>query len=121
MYFGIFCAFYCYSHFLYPSVLPIPAGHIKLGNRNTPEFSIFQWGCMINNDTLLAGVVCSGQLENLWLTFLSPPPYFEKSATQHTQAIQALAQSFYIGDFGSILGSLTTLILMHLHYEKDCH
>ena len=61
----------------------------------------------------------SGQQESRSHT-LSPPPYFESTDSAHTLAVQALAQSYLHWGFlaWSILGSLTTIILMKLHYEK---
>ncbi len=119
-YFGTFWQFLLLFTFIISLLIALtPAGHIKLGNLDSPEFSTFQWGCMIMCTLLAGGGVFWAAGEPL-AHFLSPPPFFEKDATQHIQAIQALAQSFLHWGFlaWSILGSLTTLILMHLHYEK---
>ena len=84
MYFGIFWQFLLLSTFLISIGIALtPAGHIKLGNRNTPEFSTFQWGCMIMCTLLAGGGVFWATGEPL-AHFLSPPPYFEECSTAYT-------------------------------------
>ena len=63
--------------------------------------------------------MCSGQLENLLAHFLSPLLLREECNTAYTGNTSTGTILFALGIFSLVnLGSLTTLMLMHLHYEK---
>ncbi len=98
----------------------LPGSKAKLGGLETPEFSYFQWGSMIMC-TLLAGGGVFWAAGEPMAHFVSPPPLFSGVTGSTPEAVApALAQSFM--DWGflawAILGSLTTVMLMHYHYEK---
>ncbi len=94
-------------------------GSVVLGNLEKPEFSLFQWGSMIMC-TLLAGGGVFWAAGEPMAHFLSPPPIFNVEAKTAEAAYPALAQAFMHWGFlaWAILGSLTTVVLMHYHYNK---
>lgn len=99
-------------------LLALPGAGRKMGVKERPEFNWFQWSSMILCTLLAGGGVFWAAGEPI-AHFISPPPYFESTEDTHQKAIQALAQSYLHWGFlaWSILGSLTTIILMKLHYE----
>ena len=99
-------------------LLALPGAGRKMGVKDRPEFNWFQWSSMILCTLLAGGGVFWAAGEPI-AHFISPPPYFESTEDTHQKAIQALAQSYLHWGFlaWSILGSLTTIILMKLHYE----
>lgn len=90
-----------------------------LGALDTPEFSNFQWGSMILCTLLAGGGVFWAAAEPI-AHFVSPPPVFDGHTTTQTMTGVALAQAFLHWGFlaWSILGSLTAVLLMHLHYDR---
>ncbi|MBL4539778.1 MAG: BCCT family transporter [Oceanicaulis sp.] len=70
-----------------------PAGKIRLGGRDTPEFPYFQWSAMIACTLLGAGGVFWAAAEPL-AHFLTPPPNADVSASAQAAVDVALAQSF---------------------------
>ena len=98
----------------------LPGSTVKLGGVDTPEFSVFQWGAMIMC-TLLAGGGVFWAAGEPMAHFLSTPPLFNDVSPNTPEAASvALAQSFMHWGFlaWAILGSLTTIVLMHYHYSK---
>ena len=97
----------------------LPGGKAKMGAVDAPEFNAFQWGSMIMC-TLLAGGGVFWAAGEPMAHFLSPPPLFTVEAKSAAAAGPALAQSFMHWGFlaWAILGALTTVMLMHYHYEK---
>ncbi|NKB57430.1 MAG: BCCT family transporter [Alphaproteobacteria bacterium] len=97
----------------------LPGGKAKLGGLDTPEFTVFQWGSMIMC-TLLAGGGVFWAAGEPMAHFLSSPPVFGAAAKSAAAAAPALAQSYLHWGFlaWAILGALTTVMLMHYHYEK---
>ena len=89
-----------------------------LGNLATPDISTFKWLSMIMCTLLAGGGIFFAAAEPI-AHFLSPPPLFNVEASSPEAAYPALAQSFLHWGFLSwtILGSLATIILMHLHYK----
>lgn len=97
-------------------------GAVVLGGIKTPEISTFQWISIIMCTLLAGGGVFWAAAEPM-AHFTSPPPLFaaEGTETGTTQAAyNALAQSFMHWGFlaWAILGSLTGIVFMYLHYEK---
>lgn len=91
-----------------------------MGNLEKPEFTYFQWASMIMCTLLAGGGVFWASGEPL-AHFMSPPPLFAGVAPGSAEAVApALAQSFmHWGVLAwSILGSLTTIMLMYYHHEK---
>ena len=93
-----------------------------MGGTKTPDISTFQWISIIMCTLLAGGGVFWAAAEPM-AHFTSPPPLFagEGAETGTVQAAyNALAQSFMHWGFlaWAILGSLTGIVFMYLHYEK---
>jgi len=120
-FFGLYWQLLLLATFLIGLVLCVlPGGKVKLGNVDKPEFTHFQWGSMIMC-TLLAGGGVFWAAGEPMAHFLSPPPVFDGiEATSAEAAFPAMAQSFMHWGFlaWAILGALTTVMLMHYHYDK---
>ncbi len=94
-------------------------GHVRLGNLSTPEMSTFQWMSIIMCTLLAGGGVFWAAAEPM-AHFMSPPPMYAGETDKMNMAINAMAQSFMHWGFlaWAILGSLTGIVFMHLHYDK---
>ena len=119
--FGLYWQVLLLATFLIGLVLCVlPGGAVRLGNLSVPEFTTFQWGSMIMCTLLAGGGVFWAAGEPI-AHYLSTPPIFgDLSADPQAQANAALAQSYLHWGFlaWAILGSLTTVMLMHYHYDK---
>jgi len=95
------------------------SGKVLLGNIKAPEMNRFKWFSIIMCTLLAGGGVFFAAAEPM-AHFISPPPLFDVKAVSQTSILPALAQSYMHWGFLSwaILGSLTTIIFMHLHYDK---
>ena len=119
-YFGLYWQVLLLATFLIGLVLVVlPGGKAIMGGLSTPEFPVFQWGSMIMC-TLLAGGGVFWAAGEPMAHFLSSPPYFGAESGTAEAVNPALAQSFMHWGFlaWAILGALTTVMLMHYHYEK---
>lgn len=108
------------TFFIGLAICVLPGAGVRLGALDRPEFSLFQWGSMIMC-TLLAGGGVFWAAGEPMAHFVSPPPAFEGIEAKSVEAVApALAQSFMHWGFlaWAILGSLTTVMLMHYHYDK---
>ena len=117
-YFGLYWQVHLLATFLIGLVLIVlPGSRAMMGGLARPEFSTFQWGAMIMC-TLLGGVFWAAG--EPMAHFLSSPPLFGAEAGTPEAVAPALAQSFMHWGFlaWAILGALTTVMLMHYHYEK---
>lgn len=96
-----------------------PAGKIRLGGRDTPEFPYFQWSAMIACTLLGAGGVFWAAAEPL-AHFLTPPPNADVSASAQAAVDVALAQSFLHWGFPAwaALGALSAILLMYYEQAK---
>lgn len=97
-------------------------GKVVMGGTDAPVISTFQWTSIIMCTLLAGGGVFWAAAEPM-AHFLSPPPLFAAKGIEAgtaQAAYQALAQSFMHWGFlaWAILGSLTGIIFMYLHYEK---
>ncbi|MDE8604388.1 BCCT family transporter [Marinomonas sp. RSW2] len=94
-------------------------GSVVLGGLTSPEISTFQWISIIMCTLLAGGGVFWAAAEPM-AHFTSPPPLFGGDAGTIDAAYNALAQSFMHWGFlaWAILGSLTGIVYMYLHYEK---
>lgn len=98
----------------------LPGARTVMGGLDRPEFSAFQWGSMIMCTLLAGGGVFWAAGEPI-AHYLSTPPLFgDLSGDPEARAAAALAQSYLHWGFlaWAILGSLTTVMLMHYHYDK---
>lgn len=94
-------------------------GSVVLGGLKSPEMSTFQWISIIMCTLLAGGGVFWAAAEPM-AHFTSPPPLFGGETGTVEAAYNALAQSFMHWGFlaWAILGSLTGVVFMHLHYDK---
>lgn len=119
--FGLYWQLLLLATFLIGLVICVlPGARTRLGNVTAPEFTTFQWGAMIMCTLLAGGGVFWAAGEPI-AHYLSTPPIFgDLSADPEARAHAALAQSFLHWGFlaWAILGSLTTVMLMHYHYDK---
>ncbi len=119
-YFGLYWQFLLLATFLIGLLLCVlPGGRAIMGNIAKPEFTTFQWGSMIMCTLLAGGGVFWAAGEPI-AHFLSSPPLFDAESGTPAAVTPAIAQSFMHWGFlaWAILGSLTTIMLMHYHYEK---
>ncbi len=95
-------------------------GDVVLGGTDQPEMSTFRWTSIIMCTLLAGGGVFWAAAEPM-AHFTSQPPLFAaEEAGSLSAAHHALAQSFMHWGFlaWAILGSLTGIVFMYLHYEK---
>ena len=120
-YFGLYWQLLLLATFLVGLALCVlPGSGRRIGGLARPEFSHFQWGSMIMCTLLAGGGVFWAAGEPI-AHFLSTPPLFGDLSQQPGAAADAaLAQSFLHWGFlaWAILGALTSVMLMHYHYEK---
>lgn len=104
------------TFFVAAAIALSPAGSVKLGGRDTPEFPFFQWSAMIVCTLLGAGGVFWAAAEPLAHFLTTPPAFGDLEPDAAVDA--ALAQSFLHWGFPAwaVLGALTSLLL--LHYEE---
>lgn len=95
------------------------SGNARLGNLAKPEMSTFKWFAIIMCTLLAGGGVFFAAAEPM-AHFTAPPPLFDVAAETRAATFPALAQSYMHWGFlaWAILGSLTTIVFMHLHYDK---
>ena len=120
-FFGLYWQLLLLATFLMGLLIAVlPGGKAIMGGLKTPEFSVFQWGSMVMC-TLLAGGGVFWAAGEPMAHFTSVPPLFAGVEANTAEAVPyALAQSYLHWGFlaWAILGSLTTVMLMHYHYEK---
>ena len=94
-------------------------GRVKLGALERPELSNFKWTAIIMCTLLAGGGVFWAAAEPI-AHFVSVPPTFDAPADDFEKAVNALTQSYMHWGFlaWAILGVLTSIVLMHLHYDK---
>ena len=116
-YFGAYWQLLLLATFIIGLIMALsPYGAARLGGTDKPEIGMFKWLSMIMCTLLAGGGVFFAAAEPI-AHFISMPPLFEADSNSvHV----ALAQSFLHWGFlaWAILGSLTTTVLMYLHYEK---
>ncbi|MFT4795646.1 MAG: choline-glycine betaine transporter [Paracoccaceae bacterium] len=120
-YFGLYWQILLLGTFLMGLVVCVlPGSRTRMGGLKRPEFTLFQWASMIMCTLLAGGGVFWAAGEPI-AHFLSTPPVFgDLSADPRAQAHAALAQSYLHWGFlaWAILGALTTVMMMHYHYDK---
>ncbi|MHC8515451.1 BCCT family transporter [Sporosarcina sp. ITBMC105] len=95
-------------------------GRVRLGKLEKPEIGKFKWLAMIMTTLLAGGGVFWAAAEPMY-HFISTPPTFNGVEPSTKEAvIPALAQSYLHWGFlaWSILGTLSTIVLMYAHYHK---
>jgi len=120
-YFGLFWQLLLIANFSVALLVATrPYATEPLGGRDTPEFPAFQWIAMVLCTLLAGGGVFWAAAEPV-AHYVSMPPLFDHIASGTREAVPfALSQSFLHWGFlaWSILGSLTAVILMRLHYDR---
>jgi choline-glycine betaine transporter len=120
-YFGLYWQILLLATFLIGiGICFLPGSRAILGRMERPEFTGFQWASMIMCTLLAGGGVFWAAGEPI-AHYLSTPPLFgDLSADPEARANVALAQAYLHWGFlaWAILGSLTTIMLMHYHYDK---
>ncbi len=119
-YFGLYWQVLLLATFLIGLLLCVlPGGRAIMGGLATPEFTTFQWGSMVMCTLLAGGGVFWAAGEPI-AHFLYPAPLYGGEGATAEAVNPAIAQSFMHWGFlaWAILGSLTTVMLMHYHYEK---
>lgn len=93
-------------------------GYVRLGSLPRPEIGTFKWLSILLCTLLAGGGVFWAAAEPI-AHYVSAPPIFGQ-AQPRDMAINALSQSFMHRGFlaWAILGSLSSIVLMHLHYDK---
>ncbi|MGB3148369.1 MAG: BCCT family transporter [Paracoccaceae bacterium] len=120
-YFGLYWQLLLLGTFLIGLVLCVlPGGKAILGGQAAPEFTRFQWGSMIMCTLLASGGLFWAAGEPIAHYLWTPPLFGDLSADPEARAHAALAQAFMHWGFlaWAILGALTTVMLMHYHYDK---
>ena len=95
------------------------SGRARLGNLSEPDMSTYKWVAIIMCTLLAGGGVFWAAAEPM-AHFISSPPLFGVESSSPAAVYPALAQSYMHWGFlaWSILGSLTAIIFMYLHYDK---
>jgi choline-glycine betaine transporter len=107
------------TFFVAIAVAVTPAASAKMGNLDQPEMSTFKWVSIIMCTLLAGGGVFFAAGEPVYHFVAQAPPAFSGVETGTAEAVRgALAQSFMHWGFlaWAVLGSLTSLVLVHAHY-----
>ena len=98
----------------------LPGGRAVMGGLDGPEFGLFSWGSMIMCTLLAGGGVFWAAGEPIAHFLAAPPVFGDLGDDPQARAEAALAQSFLHWGFlaWAILGALTTVMLMHYHYDR---
>ncbi len=94
-------------------------GAVRLGGLAKPEIDSFRWMAILLCTLLAGGGVFWAAAEPI-AHYVTPPPVFGAEDNNTLMAFNALSQAFMHWGFlaWTILGSLTSIVLMHLHYDK---
>jgi len=94
-------------------------GKVVLGGTDKPEMDSFRWMAIIFCTLLAGGGVFWAAAEPI-AHYVSPPPLYGAQESAQQGAVNALSQSFMHWGFlaWAIVGSLTSIVVMHLHYDK---
>lgn len=94
-------------------------GKVVLGGTDKPEMDGFRWMAIIFCTLLAGGGVFWAAAEPI-AHYVSPPPLYGAQENAQQGAVNALSQSFMHWGFlaWAIVGSLTSIVVMHLHYDK---
>jgi glycine betaine transporter len=92
-------------------------GKVRLGNMDKPKYSFFGWVSMILVTLLASGGVFWAASEPMY-HYLQSPPLFGDGGPNNISA--AFAQSYLHWGFTAwaILGTLSTIVMMYVHYTK---
>ncbi len=119
-YFGAYWQLLLLATFLVGLALAMSRlGRVRLGGLLQPELSTFKWIAIIMCTLLAGGGVFWAAAEPM-AHFISPPPLYGGDTGTPEAAFVALAQSYMHWGFlaWAILGTVTAVVMMHLHYER---
>ena len=118
--FGAFWQVLLLGTFLVSLVIAVSRlGQARLGGLAEPEMSTFKWIAIIMCTLLAGGGVFWAAAEPM-AHFTAPPPLYALETGTKEAAIAAMSQSFMHWGFlaWAILGSLTAIVMMRLHYQQ---
>ena len=94
-------------------------GRVVLGGDHAPDMPNFRWTAILFCTLLAGGGVFWAAAEPI-AHFVSAPPVYGATDDLQQRAINALSQAFMHWGFlaWAIVGSLSTIVVMHLHYDK---
>lgn len=118
--FGLYWQILMFANFIIAICLAaLKTGRIKLGSTDQVEMSDFKWLAIILCTLLAGGGVFWAAAEPIE-HYLHLPPYFLEPGTSAERSVFALSQTFIHWGFlaWAILGTLCTIVLMHLHHQK---
>ena len=118
--FGAFWQVLLLGTFLVSLVIAVSRlGQARLGGLAEPEMSTFKWIAIIMCTLLAGGGVFWAAAEPM-AHFTAPPPLYAVETGTKEAAIAAMSQSFMHWGFlaWAILGSLTAIVMMRLHYQQ---
>lgn len=118
-YFGAFWQVLLLLNFLIGLAIALGrTGYVRLGGLARPDIDTFKWLSIVLCTLLAGGGVFWAAAEPI-AHFVSAPPLYGE-ASPKASAINALSQSFMHWGFlaWAILGCLSSVVLMHLHYDK---
>ncbi|KOO04625.1 BCCT family transporter [Vibrio nereis] len=119
-YFGAFWQVLLLLNFLVGLVIAFGrTGYVRLGGLSMPDIDTFKWLSIILCTLLAGGGVFWAAAEPI-AHFVTAPPLYGEASSPKNAAINALSQSFMHWGFlaWAILGCLSSVVLMHLHYDK---
>ncbi|PNQ54026.1 BCCT family transporter [Vibrio sagamiensis] len=118
-YFGSFWQVLLLVNFLIGLAIALGrTGYVRLGGLTKPDIDNFKWLSIVLCTLLAGGGVFWAAAEPI-AHFVKAPPLYGDAAPK-TAALNALSQSFMHWGFlaWAILGCLSSVVLMHLHYDK---
>lgn len=119
IYFGAYWELLLFANFAVGIGLAISKyGKVRLGKMKEPQNGYFRWVAMILCTLLASGGVFWAAAEPMY-HFVSTPPLFGDLALSADGVNPALAQSFFHWGYlaWAILGTLSTIVLMYVHYH----
>lgn len=92
-------------------------GNVRLGNQEKPQYSYYRWVAMILTTLLASGGVFWAAAEPMF-HYMNTPPLFGGGEFNNMPA--AFGHAFMHWGFvaWAILGTLTTIVMMYVHYSK---
>lgn len=118
-YFGAYWQIFALANFVVALIVALsPAGRARIGNLTSPEMNTFKWFSIILCTLLAGGGVFFAAAEPMAHLVAAPPLLGQ--AEGDAAAHNALAQTYFHWGYLSwaMYGSMATLVLGHLHYDK---
>lgn len=119
IYFGAYWELLLFANFVIGIWLAFSKyGKVKLGKMKEPQNGYFRWVAMILCTLMASGGVFWAASEPMY-HFMTTPPLFGDLSLSAAGISPALAQSFFHWGYlaWAILGTLSTIVLMYVHYN----